>query len=195
MARPALLEDFDTRAPAPEPPPPEPAGPSADWLEGHAAGRAEAEAEAASRRDAAAAELAQVLEAMEFTFVEARAHVLASLRPLVSEMAEGLLPGLAEAARVPALIELVMAAAEEDARAPLRLTISPALHEALAPQLPLPAGPPLEVVADADLPDGRALLMTPEGRGTALDYADYLDELRQTLSALTHEPALRTEHG
>ncbi|WP_373354969.1 hypothetical protein [Pseudoroseicyclus sp. CXY001] len=193
MARPALLEDFDAPRFAP-PEPEEPTGPSPDWLEGHAAGRAEAEAEASGRRDAAAAELAQVLETMEFSFIEARAHVLSALRPLVSALTDGLLPGLAEAARLPVLIDLVMEAAEADSRSPLRLSLPPALHAALAPHLPLAGGPPLELVPDATLPEGRALLMSPEGTGTALDFDDYLAGLREALSALHDEPEVRIDN-
>ncbi|MGZ9812537.1 hypothetical protein ACXN5S_18905 [Pseudoroseicyclus sp. H15] len=195
MAQAALLEDFDAAPPAPPPVAPEPTGPSPDYLEGLADGRAAAEEEAAARRDAAAEELAQILQAMDFTFVEARAHVLASLRPLVTMLAEQLLPALAEAARLPALIDLVMQAAEADSRAPLQLTLSPGLHAALAPQLPLSGGPPIDCRADPSLPEGRALLMTAAGRGTALDYSDYLAGLQAALAALAEEKTMRIEHG
>lgn len=191
MARPAILESFDAASFEPE----APVSLSDDWLSGHAAGRAEAGAEGEADAAKAAAALTQMLSDMAFTFAEARAQVLASLQPLIGKIADGLLPGMAEAARVPVLLDLVMAAAEADSRTAMILTVSPALHDSLAPLLPLGAGPPIELRADASLPEGRAQLAAETGQGTVLDFDAYLAELRAVLAALTNEPEMRLTNG
>lgn len=90
------------------------------------------------------AELAQSLQEMAFPYHEARAHVLAALRPLLAAMAERVLPGAARAQFAATVLEAAMDLAADMAAAPFEITLAPdnvepmqALIDAAAPALPL----------------------------------------------------------
>ncbi len=166
--------------------PPEPAGPTPEWLAGHAAGREEgaAEARAAMAAEGAALSraLAQSLEEAAWSYAEARAAVLHSLAPLLEAVLARLLPAAAGPSLLPRVLERLMAAAEADSRAPLAVHVAPAQAEALRRLLP-PAGAHAAVVADASLGPHAARLHLG-GRESALDLDACLLALREGLGAL-----------
>lgn len=176
------LECFEDAPAAPA----EPAGPTPEWLAGHAAGRAEGAAEARAAIEAEGAALsralAQSLEEAAWSYAEARAAVLASLAPLLEAMLAHVLPAAAGQALLPHLVERLMAAAEADSRAPLAIHVAPSHVEAMRRLLP-PAGAHATVAADPSLGPNAARLHLG-GRESALDLDACLLTLRESLGAL-----------
>jgi hypothetical protein len=164
----------------------EPAGPTAEWLAGHAAGREEGAAEARAAIEAEEAALsralAQSLEDAAWSYAEARAAVLRSLEPLLEATLARLLPAAAGQALLPRLLERLMAAAEADSRAPLAIHVAPSRAEALRRLLPS-AGAHATVAADPTLgPDAARLVLG--ARESALDLDACLLALQEGLGAL-----------
>ena len=176
MTRLAFLEAFDT---LPEPAfPPEPAGPSEDWLSGHAAGYADAMAEASARQQALSAELCQSIADLNMTAAEARAHLMAGLGPLFDAVIAQLLPAvLADGFALRIGAELA-SMARDDLDRPLALRVPPATAAAVAAavaQLPSLA---VTIVPDPALGPAEAVIAGPGGE-TAFD----LDRLRTALQS------------
>lgn len=121
--------------------------------EGMAAGRAAALAEAEGALLRREQDLAQNLQALSFTFHEARAHVLGSLRPLLESVVVPLLPAIAYET-LPALVaEALAPLAEEQADAPARLSHHPDARDAVR-RLIAQGTLPLNLHEDATLPPG-----------------------------------------
>ena len=195
MGRPALLESFD--ADDEQEPPPEPAGPSEDWLAGHAAGREEALAEAASAQDALSAQIAQAVADLQFGYAEARQHMGAALRPLFTTLMERLLPRLAQESLVPHLVALLQEAAARDMEAPVRLRVPSGQQAALSATLAGVSAPPLQVIADPDLPDGRVCIAHPGTEAeTVLDPDTFVAAAQEVLAALLEDDSeMRLQNG
>lgn len=185
------LEAFDEAAPPA-------AGPSADWILGHAAGlaegiargRAEALAEAEARGAALAEGGARALADLAWTYAEARGQVLGGIAPLVRALMDGLLPPLAAEALGPWIAEAVREAAEADLGAP-RVLVHPDALAALAVRLPPEAAHALG--PDPALGPGEARVALPGGE-TSLDVEAALLRLRHGLLPLLDAPETR-RHG
>lgn len=190
---PLLLEAFD-RPLAAEPP--EPAGPSPDWLEGHAAGLAEGLARGRAAAEAASAhlseELAQGLLEMTFAYAEAREQVLRSLGPLFALLADRLLPEMAAAALGPWIAEVLLEAAGSDSAAPLVVEVHPDRIGAVAACLP--PGWPASLRPAPDLGPNAARLVAP-ARESDLDLDACLAALREALSTLFDPTGAQIRHG
>ncbi|SHJ05709.1 hypothetical protein [Wenxinia saemankumensis] len=188
MTRHAFLEDFDP-PPVPAGPVEEPpSGPSEDWLDGHAAGRAEALAEAEATHAALTADLVAALADLDFAGAEARRVVLDGLQPLFRELVGRFLPDAARATFAPRIAaELAEAAAQDTAR-PLRLHVAPgAAAEVEAARTALPAAA-LVIVPDPDLGPLEAVIVAG-GAETGLDLGGLTDQLVEILSNLVPPPA------
>jgi flagellar biosynthesis/type III secretory pathway protein FliH len=187
------LEAFDEVLPGAFPEaPPVPAGPSAEWVMGHAAGLAEGLAAGQARAEAASAtlsaELAQALGDAAFGFAEARAQVLGSLRPLVRAVLDALLPEAAALSLAPRVAEAVLEAASLDSAAPVRVCVHPSRLEAV--RACLPANGPFALRADARLGPHAAEIGT-RAEETALDLDACLAALTEALAPLLDERLAR----
>lgn len=185
------LESFDDpRAASRMSEPAEPEGPGEDWRAGHAQGLAEGEARARAAREAEEAALSQALvtalEEAAWTYAEARAAVLGSLRPLLDAMMTRVLPEAAALSLVPRLLDVVEAAAATDSRAPVVIHVAPGLVTTVRAALPL--GAPATVVADAAMGPGAARLSLGEAE-TLLDPEACLGAVAEALAALWPSPA------
>ena len=190
MMRLLTLEAFDSPPDLPEP---EPAGPSDDWLDGHATGVAEGLSRAAAETDARLAEIAQSLADISFGFAEARAAVLASLGPLFSTLADRLLPGLAAQAQRAALIEAATAAARADSAAPLDIRVHPALADQIAAVVPDLPDLPFTIRADPGVAPGQ-ILVSHRSQDTLLDAEALIAALAAPLAFLRDEPQRKAGH-
>ncbi len=123
---------------------------------GYLAGWEDAMREAETGDRARQAALAQCIEGLNFTYHEARGHVLRAMEPLLLAVMGQVLPKAAKAALVPRLVEELMPLADRAGAAPVVLQVPPgmaAIFEAGFEGHPLP---PLQIVECADLPPGRA---------------------------------------
>ncbi|PYE84596.1 hypothetical protein [Pseudoroseicyclus aestuarii] len=160
----------------------DPEGPGEDWLEGHAAGVEAGRAAAAAEQAALTERLVQTLDDMGFGYAEARAHLLAALRPLFAALSESLVPGLAAQGLALRLAERLAEAAEADAGLPVTLRVAPTETEAFE-QVASSAPLPLRLQPDPVLEPGQ-LVLERGGSATMLDALSLVEELRGALDAL-----------
>lgn len=92
---------------------------------GFLAGRAEAEAERHADENRLRAEIAARLEALSFTWEEARSRLLIALEPLMTAIVGQVLPKMARRTLVPVVAERLMVLAGEHADKPLVLMVHP----------------------------------------------------------------------
>lgn len=110
------------------------------------------DAEAALRRTA----IERTVERLDFTYHEARGHVLTALRPLLAQMLATLLPAAVRASLVPMVVDTLMPLATAAAGQPITLRIPPGQKSAFEAVLAGLVLPPLDLVEADDLVEGQA---------------------------------------
>ncbi|MHC0051982.1 FliH/SctL family protein [Actibacterium sp. D379-3] len=200
MTRPLKLEDFGDTASG-DHVGPDPAMLTEDarltaYEEGYKAGWDDAAAAEAQSQSRASADFAKTLQDLSFTYAQARAHVLDAIAPLLTLMADKVLPDLARDGFAQTVVELGRAAAETAANAPVDLIVSPANRAALERLLQDDAGLPLRIVEEPSLGPGQAFLRGGQGE-TALDIDAVIAGIRDAVAGfLTTEAEKETQtHG
>lgn len=183
------LEDFDLFLPQDDSAETLP-GYEEGYRSGREAGRAEADAEGARLT----ALLADRFAEMSFTQAEARAHVLAALRPLFAAVTGKLLPRAAEASLAPYVAEALIEAAEADSRMPVALLVAPEVARVVQSVADRQAGNPVIIEANPGLGPGEVLIRSSE-RETMLDIDRLVEDLQGALAALFVEDPRRDRHG
>jgi flagellar biosynthesis/type III secretory pathway protein FliH len=130
----------------------------ASFEQGYSAGWDDAVAAQQGDQDKIRADLARNLQSLSFTFQDARSHVLQSIRPLILEMVNRLLPEVAREALAPTVLEAVMPLAEELADAPLTLILNPAIRTQVEELLMQATGLPMVVEEEPTMPDGQVYI-------------------------------------
>lgn len=130
----------------------------ASFEEGYSAGWEDAVAARNEEEARLQADLARHLQALSFTYHEAREHVLKALEPLLSEMTGRLLPAVARAALGPLVAETLRPLAAEAAAAPLTLVTGPASRPVVEAVLAAEGGLPVTVVEESSLGEGQVYL-------------------------------------
>lgn len=196
---PLRLETFALSAEdAPLAPPPAPAAEAEARLTAYDDGYAAGWDDAVAARDDDAARLreavGQNLQTLNFTWHEARTHVLHSLRPLLEAMVTRLLPQLA-AAGMPAMVaDAMMALATEGAETPVTLRLHPASRTAVEGFLSAPGVLPFAVVEDPALSPGQVVLLSGPS-GTRIDLDGTIAELTAALAAFYDLLPAEKRHG
>ena len=182
---PLKLESFGSDNPpsvvAPGPEPTDEARLSA-YDDGYSAGWEDALAarddEVARLRDA----VGQNLQTLGFTYHEARAHVLQSLRLLLEAMVEQLLPRLAAEAMPPIVAEVVMKLAADCAERPVILRLHPQARTAVESFLTPHASLPMDLSEDTSLSPGQVILQAGSA-GARIDLDGAIAEIGSALAA------------
>lgn len=104
------------------------------------------------------ADLARSLQALGFTYQEARSHVLKSLAPLMQDMVSKLLPEMAREALAPTVLETLMPLAEQLADEPVTLVVHSDDRAAIEALLEQATGLPVTIVEEPTLGEGQAYL-------------------------------------
>jgi flagellar assembly protein FliH len=130
----------------------------AAYDQGYAAGWEDAVAAHRSEETEGRLAAARALQALGFTFQEARAHVLRAVEPLLQEMVAQLLPAMAREALAPVVLETLMPLAEELGDAPITLVCNPAVRETIVSLLDQATGLPVTVTEEPSLPEGQVYL-------------------------------------
>lgn len=130
----------------------------AAYEQGYKAGWDDAAAAQAGDQTRIGADLARSLQALAFTYQEARAHVLAGLEPLLTEMVDRLLPQTARETLAPLVLERLMPMAEEMTEQPVHLVLNPASRHAVETLVTQAAGLPLKIIEEITLAEGQAYL-------------------------------------
>lgn len=147
-------------------------GYNAGWEDsGQQAERQEAERRAAVERQ---------LEALNFTYHEARGHVLRALEPVLEAMLQTLVPEAARASVVPMVIEQLLPLAGPASETPVTLRISPGSRDdfvAAFTGMPLP---PIKLVESPDMATGQAEFSF-DTQQTRVDLSHVVDELHAAI--------------
>lgn len=143
------------------------------------------DAEAALRRTA----IERTVERLDFSYHEARGHVLAALRPLFAEMIATLLPAAVRASLVPVVVDTLMPLATAAAAQPITLRIPVGQRAAFEAALAGLVLPPLDLVETAALIEGQAEFAF----GTEETRVDLDQAARLIASAITQFYQIQTE--
>ena len=125
---------------------------------GYKAGWDDGEAQHLTDLDAARAELAQKIEALSFGYFEARAHVVAGLRPLLEAIVETVVPQGARAAVIPQVVEALLPLAMAAADRPVTLRLAPGGAERVQRAVEGLVTPPLAYAEDPALDPAEAVI-------------------------------------
>ncbi len=104
------------------------------------------------------ADLARHLQALGFSYQEARMHVLRAIEPLLLEIVGRLLPELARETLAPVVLECLMPLAEGMADTPVTLVLNPAARNAVEQLLERATGLPLILQEEPTLGEGQVYL-------------------------------------
>lgn len=130
----------------------------ASFEQGYSAGWDDAVAAQQGDQGRIRADLARNLQSLSFTFQDARSHVLQSIKPLILEMVNRLLPEVARESLAPTVLEAVMPMAEQLADAPLTLVLSPAVRGQIEDLLAQATGLPMVIEEEPTMPDGQVYI-------------------------------------
>lgn len=128
------------------------------YEQGYRAGWEDAAAAHAEDQRRIRVDLARSLQALGFTYQEARAHVLKSLAPLMQDMVGKLLPEMAREALAPTVLETLMPLAEQLADEPVTLVVNAGDRKAIEDLLEQATGLPVTIVEEPTLGEGQAFI-------------------------------------
>lgn len=175
------LEDFGGSPSATDLSQPSNEGANSQFEEGYRAGWDDAVAAAQKQQSSVTDDLAKTLADISFGFNEARNHVLNSLAPVLTTMAEKLLP---EAARAH-FAETVLAAARDIAESasdqPVELAVAAESREAIERVFPDDLPFAIEIIEDPMLGPGQAQLRAADME-KVLDIAAAENAIRNAVS-------------
>lgn len=130
----------------------------ASYDQGYSAGWEDAVAAQSSEQGRMREDLARHLQALEFSYEEARMHVLKAVEPLLVGIVSRLLPELARETLAPVVLETLMPMAETLADAPVTLVMNPAARPAIEMLLDRATGLPLILQEEETLGEGQVYL-------------------------------------
>jgi flagellar assembly protein FliH len=130
----------------------------AAYDQGYGAGWDDATAAQDDEQRRLQAELARNLQALSFTYHEARGHLIRAIAPLLEEICTRLLPDLAREAIAPVVLDALMPLTEELADAPVCIVINPAARPAAELLLGKATGLPVTLLDEPTLGEGQAYL-------------------------------------
>ena len=128
------------------------------YEKGYTAGWDDAAAAQTQDQKHASAELARNFQTLDFTYQEARTHVLKAIRPLLNALVGSLLPELARDTLAPTVLETLMPIAESLADAPITLVLNPHSRVAVEVMLKDATGMPLQIIEEPSLGEGQVFL-------------------------------------
>lgn len=127
----------------------------ASYEVGYKAGWDDASAAMNEEQTLIRADLSRNLQALSFTYHEARSHVLKAVEPLLLQIVGQLLPEIARETLAPFVLETLMPLAEGLGDAPVTLVINPAARPAVESLLEQATGLPLTIEEEPTLGEGQ----------------------------------------
>ena len=104
------------------------------------------------------AELARNLQTLNFTYQEARSHVLKAVEPLLLQIVGQLLPEIARETLAPFVLETLMPLAEGLGDAPVTLVLNPVARGAIESLLEQATGLPMTIEEEPTLGEGQVYI-------------------------------------
>jgi hypothetical protein len=162
---------------------------------GYVAGWDDATVAAQSDRTKAEDEVARNLQALGFTFQEARMHLLRGLRPLLTTMMGRLLPDMGRAVLMDLILETILPRAEEALSAPVRLHINPRTRPYVEMLAVSAKGLSLRIVEDPDLVEGQVFMRFESGEETLVDIDRLVNQILNTVRNFFNQAEQERKHG
>ena len=154
----------------------------AGFEQGYTAGWDDAVAAQQGDQTRIRADLARNLQSLAFTFQDARSHVLQSLRPLMLEMINRLLPEVARAALAPTVLETLTPLAAELGDSPLTLVLNPAVRAQVEDLVAGATGLPMLIEEEPSLPEGQVYIRFGTSE-TKVDLSQVTDDIAAAVRA------------
>jgi len=130
----------------------------ASYENGYSAGWEDANKAQSGEQAQMRADLARNLQALGFTFQEARMHILRAVEPLLQDIVGRLLPVVARDALAPIVLEALVPLAEAMVDTPVTLVLNPAARPAIEALLEQATGLPLTLVEEPTLGESQVYL-------------------------------------
>lgn len=138
--------------------------------------------------------LSSALQALNFTYFEARQHAMQSLRPVLEAMTDTVLPLLLSKSLGGRVIE-ILEEVSETIEPSVTIICAPESEEMLKELVMGEITFPVTIEAEASLTSSQAILHLNDGQ-TNLDLSATLDSLRDCVSSFFEEPELKeAEHA
>ncbi|OCX66155.1 hypothetical protein BFP70_06225 [Thioclava sp. SK-1] len=140
------------------------------------------------------ADLGQNLQAMSFTFQEARQHVLEAMKPLLVDMCAKVMPEIARASLPQMILEKITPIAEKLGDTPITVVVSPVslaqVQETLTGQVALP----LRFEAEDTLSEGQVYLRFGETE-THIDMDGMIGLIAEAINGYFNIAPQEANHG
>lgn len=140
----------------------------AAYEQGYTAGWEDAATAQSDEQGRMRADIARNMQALGFTYQEARAHVLAAVEPLIRDLVGHVLPQIARRALAPMIVDMLMPVAREAADAPASLSFNPVNRGLIDSVIGQTDGLPLTLIEEPTLGEGQVYLRL-QGRETRID--------------------------
>lgn len=161
---------------------------------GYRAGWDDASSSHAAERAEVHAEVGRNLQAMSFTYHEARAQLLRALEPLLHDIAAQLLPEVARAALPGHVAALLLPLAEQATEVPVVLAVHPDARAEVEALISMPSGLPLVIEENAGIAPGQASLRLSETE-TRIDLEAAVTAITALIRDFFVNPAREMNHG
>ena len=131
---------------------------TAAYETGYSAGWEDAVSAQSTEQTRMSEEVARNLQALSFTYHEARSHVLRRLEPLLKDMVAKVLPEMARESLGHFVLEALRPVASHMTDMPVTLTLNPASRSAVEAFLAAETTLPINIVEEPTLSDGQVFL-------------------------------------
>ncbi|GGH58747.1 flagellar biosynthesis protein [Frigidibacter albus] len=204
MSRRLQLEEFDfaSKPAAPVPAPDQLAAEVeaqteaglAAFDQGYAAGWDDAVAAQDAEITKLRGDLGRNLQALSFTYHEARAHLLGALEPLLTDMTGKVLPAIARQSLGAVVLDALRPMAEALSEAPVEVVLHPASRGTVEAMLTRGAAPPFRITEEPSLGEGQVYLRL--GRTERqVDLDGVVTAIEAAIAAFFQPPAEETADG
>ncbi|QFS84694.1 hypothetical protein FIU97_18190 [Roseivivax sp. THAF40] len=139
-------------------------------------------------------DFAQNLQDLSFTYHEAYGQILAGMEPLLTQIANTILPAAFQDSLAHHLTDRLTAHARALGEAPVEIAVSPAELALVEPMVDSDLGFPIKVVADGTLVPGQADIRFGAHQEERLDLTEMASEIRDAITGFSIETR-RSAHG
>ncbi|ULB11105.1 flagellar biosynthesis protein [Cereibacter azotoformans] len=166
----------------------------ASYEEGYSAGWEDAVKAQAADQARLQSDLSRNMQALGFTFHEARMHVLRAMEPLMEALIGRILPEMARETLAPVALETLMPLAEQMADAPVTILVNPSVRPEIEALLGQATGLPLSLVDEPSLGDGQVSLRLG-GAETRVDLHRAVNEIAGAVRSFFDLDQKEIRHG
>jgi flagellar biosynthesis/type III secretory pathway protein FliH len=162
---------------------------------GYAAGWDDATTASQTDRSRMEDEVARNLQALGFTFQEARMHLLRGLRPLLSMMIGRLLPEIGRDLLCEHILEALMPRAEALLEAPVNIHVNPVSRRHVESLAIKARGLSMRIVEDPALAEGQVYLRFAKGEETLIDLDRAVQQIMTVVNTFFEHAEQERKHG